>query len=160
MRKIVSVAFAGILFFSMFAHAQRPSQSAKFADSLSTLSEGLAQSNRTLLDMWRGMPTDSADQNAVSSITDELKFISSILDHVQMLAIIHGLMKSPNDQITVKKFLGHSLKYALKINELALTNVNRYSVLVKSAAAVAEIQKVRKILQRHGKEMQQLASMQ
>jgi hypothetical protein len=79
-RKIVSVAFAGMLFFSMFAHAQTPSQSAKFADSLRTLSEDLAESNRTLLDMSQGMPIDSADQLAVSRITDTLQFTGSVHD--------------------------------------------------------------------------------
>jgi hypothetical protein len=79
-------------------------------------------------------------------------------DQVEILATIHGLMKSTDDQITVKKFLRLTVQYALKTNEQALKIVNRDSVRVKSAAAVAEIQKVREILQRCGKEMQQLVS--
>lgn len=156
--------FARVIALSLFllstAYAQSPSQSAKFADSFGTLAESLGEANQTLFDMSRGMPVDSTDENAVSSITETLLYTGVILDRVQILATIHGMMQSPADQLIVKRFLSSSVKYALKANEAALANVNRLSVRVKSAAAIAELQKIREILQQCRKEMQQLVPTQ
>ncbi len=158
--KFIRYVLVLALFLLSNAYAQTPSQSAKFADSLGKLSGSLAESNLTLLQMGDGLPSGSADQNAISSITDILMFATSVIDRAELMATVHGFMQSPNDQNTVKAYLKLTLRYALKTNERALSVVNRESVRVKSVVVVAEIQKTRELLQSIGKEMQQLESMQ
>lgn len=156
--------FAQVLALSLFvlstAYAQTPTQSEKFAALISPLSDKLAQSNRTLLDMSSGIPPESGDQNAIFSISENLMIASEVLDRVSDLALIHSLMQSPKDQITVKKFLNSTTKYAVKVNERTLKITNRESVRIKSSAAAAEVQKVRETLQVIGKEMQQFVAAQ
>lgn len=160
MKKILSIALCGVMCFSVAAYGQTPDQSAKFADSLSTLVEKLDESGKNLLDMAYSLPAGSTDQETLLFIQDNLMFTGAVIGKVEILAVIHSSMESPKDQLVVKRYLNISAEHASGVSERAVSNVNRKLVSVKSAAAIAEMQKIRDLLQSIGKELRPMVQSQ
>lgn len=152
MRRSLIGGIALLLAFAASAHAQTKAQADKLSDYLYKAAEDISQVTINLIEMERGM--QPPDDFHTSSVYEVAKNAQGSYDKLHIVVTIYSMMKDSRDQATVKKYIQPLAKHAIAASNSAISTANRSLGGLKSPAAIAEVQKVRDILQRVRDEIQ------
>lgn len=153
MLRFMVIAITLCLAISVPAQALTLAQGVKLEKFLEINSKELGQSNENLLSMTSGL--NGLEEIAATRVYDR----SAIMDQHQFMKLyvvvsIYTKMIDSRDQATVRKFVGIFARGAVTSANSALDSINRDVVKLSSPAAIAEVQKIRDLIQKIRDEIQ------
>lgn len=138
------------------ANAQSLRQSADLSSFLQVEGMQVSKIQQNLLGMMGGMSPDSREFAALSHLTESVNLTDAALTTVGTLTYIHSAMLAKQDQTIVQKYLKIHTKSALFSTGATIKSANRSLVLVQSSAALAEVQKLRDLMQKVSDEISRI----